>query len=225
MAKGKPRGKGSAKASVAGQPAPGTPPAIRPEPPKSEASKTTQAVVSEDRSQVIDPDGSTTFSSDTRTLGVSTRADSSENSLTLHAQFNAHQGPLPSIGYFRDLQSIIQAGPKAIIDSFVKQSEHRRHIEKVTVESRARISERGQIFAFILILVALVGSFCLIGLGFQGAGLTAMFTALLSVVGLFIHGRESQKRERVEKEEIRERIARKEPVESIVARMPESGTP
>lgn len=80
-----------------------------------------------------------------------------------------------------------------------KQSEHRHNIEKIVISNDAKKSLLGVVFAFIICMTCLViAGFCIywdkngLGVFIGGFGLT-------SVVGTFIYGTRSNRREREEK--------------------------
>jgi hypothetical protein len=66
-------------------------------------------------------------------------------------------------------------------------------------------------------VVGLVASAYEIVQGFPFAGATVATGCVLSLVVVFVTGREAQKKERIEKTEIRERMKRGDPVETLVS--------
>ena len=83
-----------------------------------------------------------------------------------------------------------------IVKMAESQSEHRQRLEKSVIESNIKAEQRGQIFAFILGAIAIVGGIGLIGLGKDVQGLVAIIGALGSLVGIFIWGRWRKEKER-----------------------------
>jgi hypothetical protein len=67
------------------------------------------------------------------------------------------------------------------------------------LRSDIRNESIGQILAFTLALVGLVGGLWLAYEGKSLAGLTTFITTLVSLLGLFIFGRKSQEKERAER--------------------------
>jgi uncharacterized membrane protein len=68
-------------------------------------------------------------------------------------------------------------GADRIVKMAEEQSSHRRKMES-----------RGQIFAFLLALVAIVGGIVLIALGRSAEGLVPLLSAIAGLIGLFIYG-------------------------------------
>ncbi len=81
------------------------------------------------------------------------------------------------------------------------QQTHRQGLETAVVRGNIAAEERGQIFAFILGLVVVVGGITLIAFGKPVSGLTSIITAFVTLAGVFIYGRWQQKRERQNKRE------------------------
>lgn len=86
-----------------------------------------------------------------------------------------------------------------IVKMAESQSEHRQHLEKSVIESNVKAEQRGQIFAFILGALAIVGGIGLIAFGKDVQGLVAIIGALASLAGVFIWGRWRQEKERERK--------------------------
>lgn len=76
------------------------------------------------------------------------------------------------------------------------QAEHRQGLERHVVHRNASNERLGQVFAFILGLVAIVGGIYLIATGNDVQGLTSIIAALGSLAGVFIYGRYQQRKER-----------------------------
>lgn len=65
--------------------------------------------------------------------------------------------------------------------------------------ARIRNETLGQVFAFILTLVVLVGSIWLISIGKSIEGVAAIVASLATLAGVFVYGRMSQRAELLEK--------------------------
>lgn len=75
------------------------------------------------------------------------------------------------------------------------QAEHRQGLERVVVHGQDKRANRGQIFGFVLALVGfLIGGWLVQG-GHDWAGVSVMGADLASIVGLFVYGRHTQRRE------------------------------
>lgn len=76
-----------------------------------------------------------------------------------------------------------------------RQSAHRQYLEKTVIESGIVAQTRGQRYALILALSVVAGGVYLIMNDKPTAGLTAIITALVSLVGVFIYGKLAQRKE------------------------------
>lgn len=99
-------------------------------------------------------------------------------------------------------------GADRIIALAERQAAHRQHLESAVVTGNVRSEARGQVCAFFLCLVAVLGGIYLIANDKNVMGLAAIITAFASVAGIFVYGRYQQQQERERKRrEMREREA------------------
>ena len=77
-----------------------------------------------------------------------------------------------------------------------EQAAHRRAIEARMIAEKLAAERRGQVFAFILVLVAIGVGGGLVAFDKDIGGLTAIVGALASVVAIFIYGRRKDAEER-----------------------------
>lgn len=87
-----------------------------------------------------------------------------------------------------------------LLNAFQEQTHHRMEIEKKVIDSGISNTKRGQIFAFILSMVVIIGGFFLIYLEKDALGITSILGALTTLVGTFIYGNKSKQKERIEKD-------------------------
>ncbi len=80
-----------------------------------------------------------------------------------------------------------------------KQAAHRQELEKGRIYKGNQAEHRGQIFAFIIALVAILGGVYLISIDKDATGLTTIISALGVLVGAFIYGKHIQAKERQQK--------------------------
>ena len=66
----------------------------------------------------------------------------------------------------------------------------------------------------------LIGSFTLVGLGHDGAGIAIAATSVVSLAGLFLYASRQQSKELGEKARLRERIPNQEPIKSVEGETP-----
>lgn len=80
-----------------------------------------------------------------------------------------------------------------------RQQAHRQHLESTVVGGNVNAERRGQVFAFILGLIAILGGIGLIAFGKDALGIVSIITAFTALAGVFVYGRYQQARERAEK--------------------------
>lgn len=88
-------------------------------------------------------------------------------------------------------------------------------MERAVITNKNTLALRGQIIGGILGGIGLTGSLVVAGLGYGWAGFGIAMTSVSGLVTTFVVGRESQKRERLKKEELRQQIKRGEPIEEL----------
>jgi uncharacterized membrane protein len=86
-------------------------------------------------------------------------------------------GPLPPPEMLARYNEALPDGADRIVKMAENQSAHRRRMES-----------RGQIFAFTLALVAIVGGIVLISIGRSAEGLVPLVAAIGGLIGFFIYG-------------------------------------
>jgi len=94
---------------------------------------------------------------------------------------------------------IIPNGADRIVAMAESQIHHRQTLESAVVNGNVTAQRRGQLFGFILGVVAIVGGIGLIAFDKSTQGLVAIITAFVALAGVFIYGRYEQERERERK--------------------------
>lgn len=82
-----------------------------------------------------------------------------------------------------------------------QQSRHRQSIETKVIESNVFVQKLGPFLGFIVAMTAVVGGIVLVLKGKDGYGLAAIVGALASLAGVFIYGKQRQKKELDDKAE------------------------
>lgn len=126
-----------------------------------------------------------------------------------------HIGPIPDPDTIRKLAKIYPDAPKIIFEDFHAQSSHRREMERSVILTKNRLALQGQIIAGIIGGSGVIGSRVVAAMGQPLLGFTGAMGSLATLVGLYIYGLKEQKKERLQKEEIRERMKRSEPIEEL----------
>ena len=109
------------------------------------------------------------------------------------------QGPLPPPQALEQYEAVLPGCAERIVSMAEAQAAHRRALEPRVIEGNVAAERRGQVFAFTLALVALVGGVWLIYQGKDAEGLTAIIGALAGLVGVFVYGRRKDAEERRQK--------------------------
>ena len=105
----------------------------------------------------------------------------------------SRQGPLPPPQELAAYEGVLPGSAERIIASSEKQLNHRISIETQTVTSQNMQSGRGQIFGFIIAIVAFLCSFASIAMNHAAAGTIIGTVDLVALVGVFVYGKTAQK--------------------------------
>lgn len=130
------------------------------------------------------------------------------------------RGPLPDPATLRELAEIYPNAPRMIFEEFRAQSNHRREMERAVVTANIKVMLRGQIIGGLIGGAGVVGSLVIAGMGHGWAGFGIATSSLVGLVSVFVGGRRSQEKERIEKAKVKSEISRGEPVEDLVEGQP-----
>jgi uncharacterized membrane protein len=117
--------------------------------------------------------------------------------------FEHFVGPIPSPKILDEYNRIIPGSAKQIFDNFIAQSDHRRNLESRVISSDIVKSYIGLVIGGLIGIGTLVLSYAAISAGQSLEGLGYVLAGLSSLVGTYVYGTHSRKREREEKEKIR----------------------
>jgi hypothetical protein len=109
-------------------------------------------------------------------------------------QFQARSSILPPADELAAYEKLHPGITERLLTSYEKQQEHRMIIEKNVITGAVRRTYRGQVFAFLLGLIAICGGLGLLFLGKSIIGLSVLIGAVASLIGIFIYGKESNKK-------------------------------
>lgn len=90
------------------------------------------------------------------------------------------------------------------MDQFTKQGDHRMSLEQLVIRADVQRSKWGLIAGFTLALLTIAGSFYMMYLGKETVGFGGVLVAIGSLVTTFIYGTVSRRKEREEKERLRQ---------------------
>ncbi len=125
-----------------------------------------------------------------------------------------YQAPLPPPAMLEHYERVLPGSADRILRMAEQQSAHRQELEARKLRSDIRNESLGQILAFTLALVGLLGGLFLAYEGKSLAGLTTFITTLVSLLGLFIFGRKTQEKERAERlDKLLKALPHKEPTD------------
>ena len=116
-------------------------------------------------------------------------------------EMSRFSGPLPHPDDLAKYEQVLSGAADRIISMAERQAAHRQSLEKAVILSNVAIQKWGLGSAFVLALIAIGGGIWLSLKGLSGVGLTAIISALASLVGVFIYGKSEQKKELKDKSE------------------------
>lgn len=109
----------------------------------------------------------------------------------------AFSGPLPHPEILKKYDEILPGAADRIIKMAEQQAEHRRSIEQQAIKSDIKNSKLGIWFGFIIGISGIIGGVMVAILGRQPLfGGILSFASLASLVGVFIYGTQSRRKEK-----------------------------
>lgn len=112
---------------------------------------------------------------------------------------SAFSGPLPPPHILVQYNEAVPNGAERIIAMAEKQANHRMTLESRVVDADIKRSNGGLVAGFIVALAGLAASFFMIDGGHEVAGVIVGTTDIVGLVGVFIYGTVSRRRERKER--------------------------
>lgn len=116
-----------------------------------------------------------------------------------------YEGPLPPGYMLREYEEVLPGAADRVFRMAEQQAEHRQYMEKQVVASKSRAELLGVVFAGTIVLATVIGGIFLIHAGNDIAGLSTLIVGIGGIAGTFIYGTRSEKKERAEKREQRDR--------------------
>ena len=105
-------------------------------------------------------------------------------------------GPIPSPEVIARYEAIIPGAAERILTMAEEQQKHRMDLENRVVNSKISDSRLGIILGFILTIVIIAVSLCAILMGYSVIGFSSIIIAIGGLVGVFIYGTRSNRKER-----------------------------
>ncbi|MGH7520277.1 MAG: DUF2335 domain-containing protein, partial [Gemmatimonadales bacterium] len=104
-------------------------------------------------------------------------------------------GPLPHPDDLAKYEQAIPGSGERIIRMAESQATHRQELEKKVVGSNVFGERLGQVFGFVISLVAIAAGWDLIRAGKDTIGLTTILSTIVGLVSVFIVGRRKRDKE------------------------------
>jgi uncharacterized membrane protein len=130
----------------------------------------------------------------TRTLPRKKREEIARLIQTTVMSVSIRSGPLPPSEELAAYNKLIPNGADRVMAMAEKQQDHRIEIEKVAVTSQQNQGERGQIFALIIAVIAILASVGVTLMGHETAGSILGGSTVVSLVAIFVTGKIMQRR-------------------------------
>ncbi|MBX7158281.1 MAG: DUF2335 domain-containing protein [Verrucomicrobiae bacterium] len=113
----------------------------------------------------------------------------------------SYSGAIPHPSHLKAFNEIVPGSADLIFQEFKKQSEHRRALESYAIPRQTDQSGRGQIFAFILVILFLIAGVLLTMYDHDKVGGILLGFTLLGVTSVFITGKIFQEKELASKKQ------------------------
>jgi len=111
-----------------------------------------------------------------------------------------YSGPLPLPDMFKKYDQVVPGAAERILKMAENQSNHRIRMEGKVIDSDIKNRKIGQVFAFIICVLALIIGGFLIYSDKNASGLSVILTSLAGIIGIFIYGTYKKSQERIQKE-------------------------
>ncbi len=110
-----------------------------------------------------------------------------------------YQGPLPLAAEFDKYEVVLPGAADRILKMAEIQSSHRQEIEKMVIAGEMKNSSHGQTWAGVIVITAIICGTFLMFSGKDIIGFTTIFTSIAGIIGTFIYGTRSKRKEREKK--------------------------
>ena len=117
-----------------------------------------------------------------------------------------YKGPLPPPAILQQYEMIVSGSARKIIENAYSQSKHRQRLETTVVVGGVRHERLGVIIGGTVSIVAIVTGGIVAVLGAPAAGATIATAIVVGLVGVFVYGTDSRRRERQAKDELKKKF-------------------
>jgi uncharacterized membrane protein len=110
--------------------------------------------------------------------------------------------PIPPPEIMQEYEQLYPGITQKYWDNFLGQTEHRQHLERISVEADSRRATWGLLIGFIIALFSLGSSVLLILTGHSTEGLVAVIVVIGSLSSIFVYGNMQRIKGRLQQTEI-----------------------
>lgn len=103
------------------------------------------------------------------------------------ASLTKFSGPIPPPSFLEQYEKLVPGSAQRLLNEPHLEAEHRRSLERLLVNERIHLSKKGQLMAFFLAALCIVAAFTAIFLGYDVAGLGALFISISPFIGVFVY--------------------------------------
>lgn len=124
----------------------------------------------------------------------------SRRQVAVSAQYH-HSGPIPDPHTLRMYDELIPGAANRILVMAEEQAKHRKELERTVIRSGTRDSLLGIISGFLIAVVTILSGVYVIVQGYEWGGTILGSAGLGGLVGVFVYGTRSNRKERERKEQ------------------------
>ncbi|MBR0318913.1 MAG: DUF2335 domain-containing protein [Spirochaetia bacterium] len=117
----------------------------------------------------------------------------------MEISLSERHGILPPADELERLEHLHSGITERLLSSYEKQVAHRMELEKAVIFSGIKRARNGQIIACCLCLLCIIGGFALVFNGKDAGGFGVIIGAAATMIGAFIYGMNSNRKERIQK--------------------------
>jgi uncharacterized membrane protein len=124
---------------------------------------------------------------------------SQRRELTTIQMSKEFSGPIPPPETLAHYNTVLPGAAERILAMAEKQQTHRQDLERRVIFSNTRSQTRGTYLGFAIALTAILSGVFLIYIGREVTGIASIIGALAALVGVFVYGKQAQKKDLSEK--------------------------
>lgn len=117
-----------------------------------------------------------------------------QNQVVTEKRAAFYQGPIPPPSVLEGYNNIVPDAAERIIRLAEEQSNHRMNMETKVIQSNVMNERLGVVFAFVVVLVSVIGGIAVIMNNKSAEGLALVISSLCALAGVFIAGKYYQKK-------------------------------